>query len=159
MRCPSALYLCVLCHCMFSAPNIPLCFPKARNCFSLHILKCADPQLSLSVVNQYLWETKQMPSCIMCVVKRERSNISISLFLYINSNHSLLDLFQVPSQIRNGQLINCLHQTYLLVIWSFHRDLFWSFLTTELQRTQYFPWLSCQISVYLYHQKCPPSLL
>lgn len=78
-----------LCHCMLSTSNTPVYFPKVRNVFSLHIPKCVDPHLSLSVVNQCLRETKQMPSYIVCTKHRERSYISVSVLLCINSNHIL----------------------------------------------------------------------
>lgn len=125
----SSLPLCVLC--TFSAPNILFCFPKMRNRFSLHILKCDDSQLGSSVVNRYLWETKQMPLCYVCAKERERKKHLCSCITLYKLEPQSSRLVQVPSQMRSGQLINYLHQIYLMVIHSFHRDLVWSFLTTS----------------------------
>lgn len=69
----------------------------------------------------------------MCVLKREKEEEAplccVALYNKLKPQSSWL--VQVPSQMRSGQLINCLHQIYLLVTLSFHKNLAWSFLTTS----------------------------
>lgn len=128
----SYIPLCVLCHCMFSAPNIPLCFPKVRNYFSLHIPKCADPQLGLSVVNRYLWETKQMPSYITCALKRERKRKKQYLHICITLTQTT-DFSTSSSPVSNEEwtAYKLSASDLFAVTWSFHRELVWSFVTAD----------------------------
>ena len=123
----------------FVSPRWEIVFPNTFP--AVLITNSACPQW-LNICER---QSKCHPILHVCWRKREKEKEAIPLYLYyfIWTQTTAFSTSSSPISYEEWTAYKLSASNLFAVTWSFHRDLVWPFLTTELQRTQHIFWLSC----------------